>query len=83
VVEEAIALRPLDVDVSSLFWYGFPRHRGGPMKYADKVGLPNILADIRRFAEKDPLFWRPAPLLERLVADGGDFASLNVVPSRG
>jgi len=53
------------------------------MKYADKVGLPNILADIRRFAEKDPLFWRPAPLLERLVADGGDFASLNVVPSRG
>jgi len=52
------------------------------MKYADKVGLPNILADIR-FAENDPLFLKPAPLLERLVADGRDFASLNVVPSRG
>ena len=83
VVEEGIALRPLDVDVTFLFGYGFPRHRGGPMKYADMVGLPNILADIRRFAEKDPLFWKPAPLLERLVADGRDFASLNVLPSQG
>ena len=77
VVEEGIALRPLDVDVTFLSGYGFPRHRGGPMKYADMVGLPKILADIREFAQEDPLFWRPAPLLERLVAEGRNFDSLN------
>ncbi|TDF64544.1 3-hydroxyacyl-CoA dehydrogenase NAD-binding domain-containing protein [Cupriavidus sp. L7L] len=77
VVEEGIALRPLDVDVTFLCGYGFPRHRGGPMKYADTVGLPIVLADIRNFAEEDPLFWKPAPLLEKLVAEGKDFASLN------
>ncbi|MFC5607925.1 3-hydroxyacyl-CoA dehydrogenase NAD-binding domain-containing protein [Variovorax soli] len=77
VVAEGIALRPLDVDVTFLYGYGFPRHRGGPMKYADMVGLPKILEDIRAFAKEDPLFWKPAPLLEKLVAEGKDFSSLN------
>jgi 3-hydroxyacyl-CoA dehydrogenase len=77
VVEEGIALRPLDVDVTFLSGYGFPRFRGGPMKYADMVGLPKILEDIRTFAKEDPVFWKPAPLLEKLVAEGKDFASLN------
>jgi len=77
VVAEGIALRPLDVDVTFLYGYGFPRHRGGPMKYADTVGLPKILEDIRTFAKEDPLFWQPAPLLEKLVAEGKDFSSLN------
>ncbi len=77
VVEEGIALRPLDVDVTFLSGYGFPRFRGGPMHYADTVGLPKILADIREFAQEDPLFWKPAPLLEKLVAEGRDFGSLN------
>jgi 3-hydroxyacyl-CoA dehydrogenase len=77
VLADGIALRPLDIDVTFLYGYGFPRFRGGPMKYADTVGLANILADIRTFAEKDPLFWQPAPLLEKLVAEGKDFASLN------
>ncbi len=77
VVEEGIALRPLDVDVTFLSGYGFPRFRGGPMHYADTVGLPTILADIREFAQEDPLFWKPAPLLEKLVAEGRDFGSLN------
>jgi 3-hydroxyacyl-CoA dehydrogenase len=77
VVAEGIALRPLDVDVTFLSGYGFPRHRGGPMKYADTVGLPKILEDIRAFAKEDPLFWQPAPLLEKLVAEGKDFSSLN------
>ncbi|MDT0140095.1 3-hydroxyacyl-CoA dehydrogenase NAD-binding domain-containing protein [Acidovorax sp. PRC11] len=77
VVEEGIALRPLDVDVTFLSGYGFPRFRGGPMHYADTVGLPKILADIREFAQEDPLFWTPAPLLEKLVAEGRDFGSLN------
>ncbi|OLL30495.1 3-hydroxyacyl-CoA dehydrogenase [Burkholderia sp. SRS-W-2-2016] len=77
VVHEGIALRPLDVDVTFLYGYGFPRYRGGPMKYADMVGLPTILADIRAFAKEDPLFWRPSPLLVELVERGADFASLN------
>lgn len=77
VVEEGIALRPLDVDVTFLSGYGFPRHRGGPMKYADMVGLDKVLADLREFAQEDPLFWKPAPLLEKLVAEGRNFDSLN------
>jgi 3-hydroxyacyl-CoA dehydrogenase len=77
VVQQRIALRPLDVDVTFVYGYGFPRHRGGPMKYADMVGLPKILADIREFAKEDPLFWQPSPLLVDLVERGADFASLN------
>ncbi len=77
VVHQRIALRPLDVDVTFLYGYGFPRHRGGPMKYADMVGLPNVLADIRAFAAEDPLFWRPSPLLVELVERGANFESLN------
>lgn len=77
VVHEGIALRPLDVDVTFVHGYGFPRWRGGPMKYADSVGLPQILADIKEFAKEDSLFWKPSPLLEDLVARGADFDSLN------
>jgi 3-hydroxyacyl-CoA dehydrogenase len=77
VVHEGIALRPLDVDVTFLYGYGFPRYRGGPMKYADMIGLPTILADIREFAKEDPLFWQASPLLVDLVERGADFASLN------
>jgi len=77
VVHQRIALRPLDVDVTFLYGYGFPRFRGGPMKYADMVGLPKVLADIREFAKQDPVFWKPSPLLVELVERGADFASLN------
>jgi 3-hydroxyacyl-CoA dehydrogenase len=77
VVYEGIALRPLDVDVTFLYGYGFPRYRGGPMKYADTVGLATVLADIREFAKEDPLFWQASPLLIDLVERGADFASLN------
>jgi 3-hydroxyacyl-CoA dehydrogenase len=77
VVHQKIALRPLDVDVTFVHGYGFPRHRGGPMKYADSVGLATILADIREFAKDDALFWQPSPLLVDLVERGADFASLN------
>lgn len=77
VVFEGIALRPLDVDVTLLNGYGFPRHRGGPMHYADTVGLERILADIQTFAPEAPQFWRPSPLLLDLVARGATFGSLN------
>ncbi|MEN5179493.1 3-hydroxyacyl-CoA dehydrogenase NAD-binding domain-containing protein [Comamonas testosteroni] len=77
VVREGIALRPLDVDVTFLYGYGFPRFRGGPMKWADMVGLDKILADIREFAKEDALFWKPSPLLVELVEKGENFESLN------
>ncbi len=79
VLHEGVALRPLDIDVTFLYGYGFPRHRGGPMNYADTVGLPRILEDIRSFATQDPLFWKASPLLETLVNEGKSFASLNQV----
>ncbi len=77
VVREGIALRPLDVDVTFLYGYGFPRFRGGPMKWADMVGLDKILADIQEFAKEDALFWKPSPLLVELVEKGENFESLN------
>jgi len=77
VVEEGVAQRPLDVDVTLLNGYGFPRWRGGPMQYADTVGVDKILNDIKRFAEEDDFLWQPAPLLKKLAAEGKTFASLN------
>ncbi len=77
IVDEGIAKRPLDVDITLLSGYGFPRWRGGPMKYADMVGLDTVLSDIRTFAKEDEFFWRPARLLEDLVAQGSNFDSLN------
>ncbi|SDC43571.1 3-hydroxyacyl-CoA dehydrogenase NAD-binding domain-containing protein [Ruegeria marina] len=77
VVGEGIARRPLDVDVTLLYGYGFPRYRGGPLKWADLQGLPQLLADIKRWAAEDAYFWQPAPLLEKLVAEGRTFDDLN------
>lgn len=77
VVHEGIALRPLDVDITLIHGYGFPRYRGGPLKYADQYGLPQVLADIREFAEEDPLFWKASPVLVQLVERGENFDSLN------
>ena len=77
VVHEGIALRPLDVDVTFISGYGFPRHRGGPMQWADSVGLDKVLADIEAFAQEDAQFWKPSPLLVELVQQGRNFDSLN------
>ncbi|MGF6408934.1 3-hydroxyacyl-CoA dehydrogenase [Paraburkholderia sp. MM5482-R2] len=77
IVHEGIALRPLDVDATLMHGFGFPRYRGGPMHYADSVGLDTVLADIREFAKEDPLFWRASPLLIELLESGKNFASLN------
>lgn len=76
IVEEGIAARASDVDMVYLTGYGFPRHRGGPMLYADIVGLPNVVRSMRRFAAQpggDAGFWEPAPLLTRLVEEGKTF----------
>jgi 3-hydroxyacyl-CoA dehydrogenase len=77
VLEEGIALRPLDIDVVLLYGYGFPRWRGGPMHTADQIGLPKILSDIQSFALQDDFFWQAAPLLAQLVGEGRNFNSLN------
>ncbi|WMD21682.1 3-hydroxyacyl-CoA dehydrogenase NAD-binding domain-containing protein [Achromobacter seleniivolatilans] len=77
VLHQGIALRPSDVDVVFLSGYGFPRYHGGPMHYADSVGLGSVLADIRACAKEDPAFWKPSPLLVQLVESGRNFASLN------
>jgi len=76
ILEEGIASRASDIDVVYLMGYGFPLHRGGPMLYADQVGLFNVVEAMKRFA-KNPLddakFWTPAPLLARLAAEGKTF----------
>ena len=76
ILEEGIALRASDIDVVYLTGYGFPDFRGGPLFYADTVGLPNILRTLREFARGyQPDAWEPAPLLKRLAAEGKSFAS--------
>lgn len=77
VLEEGIALKPSDIDVTFLYGYGFPRYRGGPMKYADMYGLDNVLADLREFEKEDPKFWKPAQLLIDMVEKGESFDDLN------
>ncbi|AYD65207.1 3-hydroxyacyl-CoA dehydrogenase [Achromobacter sp. B7] len=76
ILEEGIARRASDIDVIYVNGYGFPGHRGGPLFYADQQGLPNVLATIRRFQDQHGELWQPAPLLERLVAQGKRFADL-------
>jgi 3-hydroxyacyl-CoA dehydrogenase len=76
VLEEGIALRPSDIDMVYLTGYGFPLHRGGPMHYADGVGLYSVVRSMRRFAANPhgaPDFWTPAPLLAKLAREGGAF----------
>lgn len=77
VVSEGIAGRPLDVDMVLLSGYGFPRYRGGPLKWADLTGLPELLKDIETYAAEDAYFWKLAPLLQELVRDGRSFDDLN------
>ena len=77
ILSEKIALRPSDIDVVFTNGYGFPKWRGGPMKYADMVGLDKILKNIQRYSEEDPRFWAPPKLLEDLVKHNKNFDSLN------
>ncbi|MFD1695565.1 3-hydroxyacyl-CoA dehydrogenase NAD-binding domain-containing protein [Roseibium aestuarii] len=77
VLEDGIAQRPSDIDVVFLAGYGFPRWRGGPMQYADEIGLDTVLNRIRTYAAEDAHYWSPARLLEKLVAEGKTFKDLN------
>ncbi|MDH3319791.1 MAG: 3-hydroxyacyl-CoA dehydrogenase NAD-binding domain-containing protein [Betaproteobacteria bacterium] len=74
ILEEGIALRASDIDMVYLAGYGFPAHRGGPMFYADTVGLPKVLAAIEQFQKGyHGKQWQPAPLLVKLAKEGKRF----------
>lgn len=76
ILEEGIAARPLDIDIVWIYGYGFPRYRGGPMFYADLVGLNKIYEAILKYREAvGPEYWTPSPLLEKLVKEGKGFYS--------
>ena len=87
VLEERIAARASDIDLVYLNGYGFPAWRGGPMFYADSVGLAEVLDAIRRYASAPQAhrsglgLWRPAPLLARLAAAGETFSSFDLANS--
>jgi len=76
ILEEGIANKASDIDIVYIFGYGFPVYRGGPMNYADQVGLFNVVQAMNRFAQNpldDAKFWQPAPLLAKLAAEGKSF----------
>ncbi|HET57547.1 MAG TPA: 3-hydroxyacyl-CoA dehydrogenase, partial [Deltaproteobacteria bacterium] len=76
ILEEGIAARPLDIDVVWIYGYGFPVYRGGPMFYADLVGLDKIYEAILKYRDLvGPEFWTPSPLLEKLAKEGKGFYS--------
>ena len=77
ILEDGIASKAGDIDMVYLTGYGFPLHRGGPMMYADQVGLFNVVEAMKRFQKNprdDAQFWEPAPLLAKLVAEGKSFS---------
>lgn len=77
ILEEGFALRSVDIDIIYLNGYGFPAYRGGPMKYADTVGLKKVYERIQEFHRQHGETWEPAPLLKRLAEEGKSFADFN------
>ncbi len=74
ILEEGVAQRSSDMDIVYINGYGFPIWRGGPMFYANSIGLDKVLEKINKFAEKDEDFWKPADLLVAMANNGGKFA---------
>jgi len=77
ILEEGFALRAVDIDIIYLNGYGFPSYRGGPMWYADTVGLKKVCDRIEEFHKQHGELWEPAPLLKRLAAEGKKFSDFN------
>jgi 3-hydroxyacyl-CoA dehydrogenase len=75
ILQEGIAQRPSDIDIVYVYGYGFPAYKGGPMFYADSVGLKNVYNTICEFAEQfGEEYWQPAPLLKQLAEKDSSFA---------
>jgi 3-hydroxyacyl-CoA dehydrogenase len=68
MLEEGVALRPGDIDIVYVYGYGFPPHHGGPMWYADEVGVKRVYDRVVEFG------WEPAPLLKKIAEENGTFA---------
>ena len=75
LLEEGVAIRPGDIDIVYIYGYGFPPHRGGPMWYADAIGVKNVYDKVVAFG------WEPAPLLKKLAESNGKFADLAATAS--
>ena len=83
LLDDGIALRASDIDVVYVHGYGFPKYRGGPMYYADQVGLADIYRDILSLHQEYGDVWRPAPLLKRLAEEGSSFAAWDAARDAG
>ncbi len=78
ILEEGISYRPSDIDVVWVNGYGWPVYRGGPMYYADTIGLDKVMQRLKEFQEQDDDdFWEPAPLIKKLVAEGKGFKDMS------
>jgi len=77
ILQEGYALRAVDIDIIYVNGYGFPAHRGGPMWYADAIGLKKVYDRIREFHQQHGELWEPAPLLKRLAEEGKTFADFS------
>jgi 3-hydroxyacyl-CoA dehydrogenase len=77
ILEEGYALRAVDIDIIYINGYGFPAHRGGPMWYADTVGLKKVYDRISEFHRQHGYWWEPAPLLKKLAEEGKKFADFD------
>ena len=77
ILEEGYALRAVDIDIIYLNGYGFPAYRGGPMWYADTVGLKKVYERILDFERQHGKLWTPAPLLKQLAKEGRTFADFD------
>jgi 3-hydroxyacyl-CoA dehydrogenase len=77
ILEEGYALRAVDIDIIYINGYGFPVHRGGPMWYADTVGLKKVYDRVREFEQQHGELWEPAALLKQLAEQGKTFADFN------
>jgi 3-hydroxyacyl-CoA dehydrogenase len=75
LLEEGVALRPGDIDIVYIFGYGFPPHKGGPMWYADEVGVAHVYERIESFRKQFGEHWKPAPLLAEIAKKNGKFAT--------
>src|SRR6266567_729998 len=77
ILEEGYALRAVDIDIIYINGYGYPAYRGGPMWYADTLGLDKVYDRILQFQEQHGELWKPAPLLKRLAEAGKTFGDFN------
>jgi len=73
VLFRSIALRASDIDIVYIYGYGFPRYRGGPMFYADTVGLDKVYEAVQRYHSAHGELWKPAALLAKLAAEAKKF----------